>query len=258
MPTILENVLVPLYLAHRYQVEAVSKIIGGVQYSYAVRGDRQPLNAMVEDVQQREALDALLETLDPAFLVLRESVIASIPPQPMGYSRGRELFNTHTGMTFDPLAAAESSADKTLQFLLQPQRLARLVEQHARDNSRLSLSGLLDELLEAVAVAPSAPAVEKEIARITEKLAVQYLMRLAGDKDIMQQVSAMTWLKINELQSRLQAQVSSADSPGQLAHYTYLQEQIAQFKKEPGAYAMPKVPDLPDGSPIGCGEVWGH
>ena len=119
----LENVLVPIYLAHRYQVEGVAKVLGGVNYSYAVRGDGQPVNEMVSDEKQREALAALLGTLDPAFLALPEHVIKLIPPQPMGYQRDRELFKTHTGMTFDPLAAAESSADNTLKFLLNPQRL---------------------------------------------------------------------------------------------------------------------------------------
>jgi hypothetical protein len=249
----LENVLVPLYLAHRYQVEAVSKMIGGVQYSYAVRGDQQPRNEMIADKLQREALEALLETLKPSFLAIPESVIAAIPPQPMGYSRGRELFNTHTGMTFDPLAAAESSADKTLRFLLQPQRLARLVEQHARDNSRLSPNELFEELLNTVKVSNAAVPFEQEIARITEKLAVQYLMGLAADKEVMQQVSAMAWLTINQLENQIKTRASRANTAGQRAHDAYLLKQIAEFERSPSAYAMPEVPDLPDGSPIGCG-----
>jgi hypothetical protein len=33
----LEDVLVPIYLFHRYQIEAVSKVVGGLYYSYAVK-----------------------------------------------------------------------------------------------------------------------------------------------------------------------------------------------------------------------------
>jgi len=250
----LENVLVPLYLAHRYQVEAVSKLIGGVNYSYAVRGDQQARNEMLEDQQQREALDALLETLDPSFLAIPDGIIESIPPQPMGYSRGRELFNTHTGLTFDPLGAAESAADKTLRFLLQPERLARVVEQHAREEQRLSLPELMDELLSAVRVDGQDIAFEQELSRITEKLALQYLLRLAGDKEVMRQVSAVAWLKVNELEQEYDKRINQANTGNQLAHYTYLKAQIGQFKQHPQTYKMPEVPDLPDGSPIGCGE----
>lgn len=249
----LENVLVPLYLAHRYQVEAVSKLIGGVNYSYAVRGDQQARNEMIEDQQQREALAALLETLDPSFLAIPDRIIESIPPQPMGYSRGRELFNTHTGLTFDPLGAAESAADKTLRFLLQPERLARVVEQHARDKQRLSLPELMDELLSAVRVNSQDAAFEQELSRITEKLALQYLLRLAGDQKVMRQVSAVAWLKVNELEQEYGKRINQSTTDNQLAHYTYLKAQITQFKQHPQNYELPEVPELPDGSPIGCG-----
>ena len=37
----MEDTLVPLYLLHRYQVIAASKVIGGLDYRYAVRGDGQ-------------------------------------------------------------------------------------------------------------------------------------------------------------------------------------------------------------------------
>ena len=139
----LENVLVPLYLAHRYQVEAVSKLIGGVHYTYAANGDGQKTNEMVSDLVQKSALDALLSTLDPKFLAIPEDVIALIPPQPIGYNRGRELFKNHTGLTFDPIGAAESAANHTVSFLLNAQRLTRIVEQSARDKDRMGLYDLL-------------------------------------------------------------------------------------------------------------------
>ncbi|NJK84412.1 MAG: DUF5117 domain-containing protein, partial [Saprospiraceae bacterium] len=129
----LENVLVPLYLSHRYQVEAAAKVVGGAQFSYAVRGDGKVPNEMVDDKMQRDALNILLETLHPSFLVLPENIIQLLPPQPPGYSRDRELFKIYTGNTFDPLAAAESAANHTLSMLLNKERLARVVEQHARD-----------------------------------------------------------------------------------------------------------------------------
>ena len=40
----IEEVLVPLYLHHRYQVEAAASSLGGIYYIYAMRGDgREPV-----------------------------------------------------------------------------------------------------------------------------------------------------------------------------------------------------------------------
>jgi hypothetical protein len=248
----LENVLAPLYLAHRYQVEAVSKIVGGVNYSYAVRGDRQAIAEMVDDPAQREALKALLETLNPAFLAIPEKILEIIPPQPMGYSRDRELFKTHTGLTFDPIGAAESSANQTISLLLNPQRLARIVEQNARDNTRLSAYQLMDELLTAVRAKKEQSPFHQELARMTEKLAVNGLLQLAGDKQIMQQVSAIAWLKVNEQEKRLEQLAAFTQEPAPQAHYTWLLEQIRQFKRDPDRYKTPETMQMPDGAPIGC------
>jgi hypothetical protein len=248
----LENVLVPLYLMHRYQVEAVSKSIGGVDYNYTVRGDGQNANKMVNDAAQRDALEALVETLDPSFLALPEKVIEMIPPQPIGYSRSRELFNIHTGLTFDPIGAAESSANHTISFLLNPERLARLVEQHARDPQRLSANDAMNALLDAVGQKREHTAFEKEIARMTEKLAVTHILKLAGDQDIMRQVSALAMLKISELERKLSQQASYTQDVNQLAHIMYLQNLIAQFKDDPTEFQIPEIPSMPDGSPIGC------
>lgn len=244
----LENVLVPLYLSHRYQVEAASKVIGGSMFSYAVRGDGKIPNEMVDDKMQRDALAVLLETLNPSFLALPENIIKLIPPQPPGYSRDRELFKVYTGNTFDPLGAAESAANHTLTMLLNEDRLARLVEQRARDGKRLSLSDLFDYLLDAVRVKNDYSTYEKEIARNNEKLVLHHLLNLAGDGNVMMQVRAMALLKINGIEARPE----TSNSPDQEAHNAYLKEQIRQFKNDPGAYKLPMIPALPDGQPIGC------
>jgi hypothetical protein len=250
----LENVLVPLYLAHRYQVEGVAKVIGGVNYTYAVRGDGTPTNEMVSDAEQRKALDALLATLAPDFLTIPESIIKLIPPQPMGYNRDRELFKIHTGLTFDPLAAAESSAEHTLSFLLNPERLARVVEQHARDPKRLSLSELLDQVDSFSDRVPNSyPPYQMEINRLVRKRFVQHLLQLAGDKKIMQQVSALALRKINQIEQQTEKYVSFwEEAPDMQAHAAYILEQIHQFKQSPEKYEVPAAPALPDGSPIGC------
>ena len=138
----LERILVPLYLSHRYQVEGVSKMIGGVNYTYAVKGFETEIGdgwkvRPVSDAAQQDALLALLETLDTRYLETPKHIRDIIPPQPAGYRRDRETFKSYTGLVFDPMAAAESSADNTIAFLLNPERMARLIEQKAADPDRV-------------------------------------------------------------------------------------------------------------------------
>lgn len=252
----LEDVLVPLYFAHRYQVEAVAKLIGGVDYTYAVRGDGQEVAAqMVAPEVQLQALRALQQALKPQYLALPEGILDAVPPQPIGYSRGRELFKTYNGgIGIDALAAAESALNHTIQLLLHPQRLARLVEQHARDEEQLSVNYLIEEMLTSVQVYNEYNPLEKQIARIGEKLILHQLLRLAQGREVMSQVSALAWFKINQLEEYVDVLLEREEDVEQQAHYIYMLEQIRRFRNNPEAWTMPEGRPLPDGAPIGCGE----
>lgn len=252
----LETVLVPLYLMHRYQVEAVSKIVGGVNYRYAARGDGGDGVSPVADAQQRAALNGLLSTLDANFLLIPESILRLIPPQAYGYSRGREHFPQHTGLSFDPLSAADVAADHTLSLLLNPQRLARLEEQSSREPGRLSVPALLQELL--VYTRRQASGTEgyaTAVAWVVEKRLVLHLFRLATDKSVHPQVAgaalaAIADAKLN-FDQRAAADDTNTPSPRR-AHLTYLRDQIDTFRQDPTKYQLPPSPKIPDGAPIGC------
>ncbi len=248
----LERVLVPLYLAHRYQAEAAAKVIGGVQYSFAVRGDGQIPAAMVDDKLQRDALAALLLTLDPKNLALPESILRNIPPQPPMYARDRELFKTWTGATFDPIAASQSASAHTVELILNPERLARMIEHRARDPKRLAVNDMIDQLLSAVKTQKAQTPLEQEIARATEKHVFHRLMQLAGDTGISPQVSAVAAFKLNEMEKRLEQQAGYAEDVDIGAHYTWLLQQLRRFREDPSAFKIPAPPAMPDGAPIGC------
>ena len=262
----LEDVLVPIYFMHRYQVEAVAKSIGGVEYSYAVRGDKKLPNKMVDAKAQKESLDALIQTLRPEFLAIPERVIGFIPPQPIGYRKGREQFRGHTGITFDPLAAAESSAQHTISFLLNPERLARVVEQNSLDRNQISLVELIETLIRDTRSGYlGASAYHKEIYQIVEKLIYNQLLNLAGDESIMRQVSAVAIYHINQQEKVIDDLINGHEKaikfgeqgqePSFIAHLTYLSEQINRFKNDPSEFRLPPTPELPDGSPIGCSQM---
>ena len=240
----LENVLVPLYLSHRYQTEAVSKLIGGVDYRYAVKGEENVTTSMVNPEVQRQALDALMATLEPSFLTLPESVISLIPPRPMGYQRGRELFKVRTGLTFDPIGAAEAAANYTLQFLLHPQRLSRVLEQHGRSAAHMSLDALLSNTETELAKHRNEDGLEGLIGEAVYTLFVQHLMELAANRSVPHQVNGAALKTLQRIEKA---------SDLELAHQVAIRQMISRFFADPNDFEMPKTPALPDGSPIGCG-----
>ena len=108
----LQEVLVPVYLHHRYQAEAAAKLIGGVMYDYEVWEGAEPRGQRpVSPDLQREALELLLDGLEPSFLELRPSLRALLLPRPLGSARNREMFLGSTDPVFDPVSVAATAAD---------------------------------------------------------------------------------------------------------------------------------------------------
>ena len=105
----LEDVLVPVYFYHRYQVEAATKIVGGMNYTYALRGDGQLITQPVSKMEQQRALTTILDCLDPKFLMLPERIITLIPPRPEGYDFTRELFEKKNWACLRCLIAGRNS-----------------------------------------------------------------------------------------------------------------------------------------------------
>ncbi|MEE4244820.1 MAG: zinc-dependent metalloprotease [Kangiellaceae bacterium] len=130
----LEEVLVPIYNIHRFQVIAAAKLLGGSNYQYAVKGQDDFVQSEVTKEDQTKALNALLDTLSSSFLTLPEHIRKIIPPKAYGYSRNRESFSSKAGMALDPLSIAEGSANQTLSLIMNNQRLTRLAQQAARNN----------------------------------------------------------------------------------------------------------------------------
>ncbi len=245
----LERILVPLYLSHRYQGEAVSKLIGGVDYTYAVKGQADELTKMVDPGMQDAAIDALLKTLDPAFLTLPESIIAQISPVPIGYERDRELFKIRTGITFDPIGAAEASAARTLELMLDPQRMSRILEQNARNSKYITTVDYLDRISDAIRLSISGHSgLAGTVAEVVQSVFINQLIRLAGDQSGHHQVGGVARYKLMEFQASLQ----DSNTPHNLA----LLARINHFLDHPGAYEVTPAPPLPDGSPIGCSVIF--
>ncbi len=250
----IEDVLVPMYMLHRYQVEAASKFVGGMDYTFALRGDGETPTQVVPAAEQRRALASVLATLKPDALALPESLLKIIPPRPPAYERGREDFKIRTSPAFDALAPAESAAQHTLQFLFNPERAARLVEFHARDSANPSLEEVLDSILAATWKSPRDGAgYPAEIARVVDNVALYGLMALATNEKASVQVRAIASLKLEELKSWLAfPPQQSTNDTAQRAHFFYAAAQIAQFQKDPKKMDLTPPSEPPDGPPIGA------
>jgi len=243
----IEETLVPLYLHHRYQVEAAASVLGGQHYVYAMRGDGRSPTRRASAAEQRAALEALMRTLDPAELRLPESVLQAIPPRPSGYGPHRELFPRYTGSTFDAVSPAVVAADHSVSQLLDPERAARLVEQKALDPTLPGLDDVLERLLAAAKPSARSP-YEAEIARAVERVVAERLMVLAGTAR-MPQVRA---LASDALQTLARPAASASAGRLEAAHAALLAQDIRRFLERPAAsLAPPSIPGAPPGPPIG-------
>lgn len=252
----LEEVLVPMYLIHRYQTEAASKMIGGLYYTFALKNDGQVITKMIPPTEQWKAFNALMTTLTPDALALPEKLIAKIPPRPVGYPRTRETFKSRTGVTFDPLSAAESAASATLQFMLNPQRAARLVEYASRDAQQPGLQAILDKLVIMTWKAPVQRGYNGEIQRLVNNLVLKQMLMLAANTQAPESVRGMTLLEIGQLKKWMANEAVKANSL-QRANLLFGLSQIDQFEKTPDKFIPAKALDMPDGSPIGMDDECG-
>jgi hypothetical protein len=252
----LEDVLVPLYLFHRYQVEAASKLVGGMDYTFALRGDGETPTQIVVPAEQRRALAAVLATLKPDVLALPEPLLKMIPPRPPDYERGREHFKIRTSPAFDALAPTEAAAQHTLQFLFNPERAARLVEFHARNAENPGLEEVLDAILAATWRAPHGEGPNGQIANAVDMVVLYDLMALTANEHARDEVRAIAGLKLHDLKSWLNGPQGGRQTITDQAHIAFASWQIEQFEKDPKHIELTPPADPPDGPPIGADDDW--
>jgi hypothetical protein len=243
----LEEVLVPLYLHHRYQVEATTHSVGGADYNFALRGDGQTPIEIVPADRQRRALEAVLLTVEPEFLAIPERILELIPPRAFGMSDG-EMFGRWTSPTFDPLGAAASAAGLTFDLIFQPERMARLVEFHARNESYPALAEVVDRTLEVTWYAPQEEtAYLQEVRHTVERVLLDKLLAEAGSTDNIPQVRAILGAQIGSIADWL------GELDEQTAHQRLALEDIRRWVQRPEGLTPPSDPArLPQGSPIGA------
>ena len=249
----IEEVLVPIYLLHRYQIEATSKVVGGLNYSYALKGDGQMVTEMVAPAIQLKAFKTLLSTLKPDALALPEDLIALIPPRPVGYPRSRETFKSATGLTFDPLAAAESLTTTTLKFMLNPERAERTIQHHARNKNQPAFEDLMKELVNQNITnrADVKEDFNSEISRMVAISTYKQLLSLVATPRVPDNVKGKVLIAISNVKSYISQQLNGALPDYERALYLQMNAITQQYEQHPETFKIADPLPMPDGPPIG-------
>lgn len=252
--SLLEAKFLPLYLHHRYQLQAAAKSVGGVFYTYAVKTSSGPNpDRVVEPLsaaKQKEALDAVLDTLAVDELRIAERVLALLPPRAFGWNEGTsEWFPGRTDPLFDPIGAATIAADLAISPLLQSDRAARLVDLHSRTPALPGFDAVAGALIARTWGADRAEdAHGRAIQRAVQSLLVRRLTDLARDVDAASDVRAIAAAALREISTR----AAGGATDQERAHRRAVRDEIERFLSRPEAPAAPPQPlPIPQGDPIG-------
>ncbi len=246
--SVLEDVFVPLYFFHRYQTEAVSKLIGGLDYNYATKGDNQTIVKRIDGQTERKALQTLLKTIDINTIVVPKRVLELFPPRAMGYGRSRESFKSKNGVTFDPFGVVETASEMTLSLLLHPERASRLIQHKSLNNSQLGLDEVINTLIERSFNKNYKDTYYQELQNVVNNQVLNQLFYLAANDNSYKQVNAIVNSKLHKIATLLRDNKSNGV---QKIYDLELIKSIESFKKDPSKFKRIKAPKIPDGSPIG-------
>ncbi|MBR9824521.1 MAG: DUF5117 domain-containing protein [Alphaproteobacteria bacterium] len=252
----LRAVFPPIYLYHRYQTEAAAKALGGVHFAYE-RSDGAVTGMQPETPQaQRAALAALLMTVDPARLDIRDEVLAILPPDPFAdyeAAATRELFESSAYPAFSRRDAAAAAGRLTFSAMLSPARVSRIADQALRDPQQLSPQELFDQTEQAIFQAPRDEAARIELVReAVQTEYVEQLLRLASSDDPVPSTQARA--RLNGLERSLRGRGQA----GSRAHRDWLSARIEAglARIDTGESLATIATQIPPGSPIGADTCW--
>jgi len=246
--SILEDVFVPLYFLHRFQTEATVKLIGGLDYSYAVKGGAQTIVKRVSGITERIALQAVLKTIMVDEIAIPEEKLELFPPRAMGFGRTRESFKSDLGVEFDAFGAVETASEMTLNLLLNPERASRLIAHKSLNKNQLGLVELIDELVVKTINITHENSYFQELQNVINTKVLEQLFYLGASKNQYQQVNAIVLFKLDEIKLSIQ----NKNTEGiQHIYDKVMVKMIDSFIKKPTSFKRTKAPQIPDGSPIG-------
>jgi hypothetical protein len=247
----LRRKFVPVWLLHRYDIDAVGKLIGGIDYAYAVAGDNHPPATPVAAATQDAAIAAMLATLSTDVLTVPAALVMPLSSPMNGGSDvqfDQEVFRNAGAAAFDPLVAADVAAQITLDSLLAPARLARVFEQHRREPGMPGVDTLLDRLV-AATVDTRGDAVGRRIAYRT----IMTMAETARDDATSPDVAALLGDRLHAIATRF-GKAGSGDDGAWSRHLAMLLTDEEKLTRE--LSKRQAVPAIPPGMPIGGDTGW--
>jgi hypothetical protein len=142
-----------VYLLHRYQIQAVARLVGGVRYGYALSGDAPPPAVNVAGAHQRSALASLARLLSPTELAIPRQALDTLLPPSIRFPQSNGALGGKMGPIFDPLFAVASASWLVAQSLFEPSRLNRVLAQGLDDAEVPSIEELTSVVFSAVRAA---------------------------------------------------------------------------------------------------------
>ena len=236
----LEEVLVPIYMMHRYQLEGAVKVIGGTYYNYKLRGDSQPSWSVAPRAEQEAALEALLNVVKPQNLAFPKHIIEMIPPRPPGFGRSRETFKVRTGLNFDPVTPGETISSAVFSYIFNGQRATRLVQQKAMDESQIGLDDVITKVMETLGQ-QSNDTYHQELNRARLSEFVKAMMNLSKNGSAASSARFMATATLYNMMNNLPSDPMTMG----------VKHEIKLFLDNPAEYSMSHALSPPDGSPIG-------
>ncbi|MGC6430691.1 MAG: zinc-dependent metalloprotease [Jejuia sp.] len=241
----LEDAFVPLYFLHRYQMEATTKLIGGLDYNYAVKGDGNFTTKAIDSYKQRAALRSILATLSAEALAIPKDKLNLFPPRAFSYPRTRESFQGLTGVSFDAFSAASTASALTLRLLLHPERMNRLILQKSLDNNQLSIQEMLEILINNSFKINYQDDYLNEVQQMINVEVLKHIMNLSVSDKTFFQVK----FEANKMIDNISKVLSVKESASKYA--SQYQSMISEFRNYPEKFMLKYPPKIPDGSPIG-------
>ncbi len=239
---------VPIWLLHRYQVEAAAKLIGGVRSPFALAGEAARAEP-VPGAEQRRALALLLETLAPAELTVPSRLLPMLSTGFNGNVDRQseiEVIATAGGPVFDPLKAGEVAAVQTLNGLLDPKRLNRLELQHQGDGSIPAPHELVGALVASTLGDPRRAGDEGQ--RRVATTALLAIARAARDTALSPSIAVMLDAQLRGIADRLgrsRGRGAGSDWAHGLARLIKNREALDKLIADPA-----RLPVVPPGMPI--------
>jgi len=165
-----------------------------------------------------------------------------ITPKVYAEARNRESFNGRTGLTFDPISAAESAAGYSLSLLLKAERLNRVAQQNAQLNKTPDIKYLFTQLFEQT-IQRGINNNHPQLSQRVNYLVLDQVVKALEQKNLGPEVRGEIEIQLTELHKWLKNNKRND-------HHGVMARQLEQYWRVGEWKSQFNLKALPPGSPI--------